>query len=50
MIRKSLLYPIYKEGTDLDAHVWVFQKAIHANGDKDNVNIKNLILHNGQQL
>lgn len=38
-IRKSLSYPIYKEGTNPDAHVRVFPKAINANGEKDNASI-----------
>jgi len=39
MIWKFFLYPIYNEGTDLDVHVRVFQKAINANGKKDDANI-----------
>lgn len=42
MIQKSLLYPIYKEGIDMDVHVWVFRKSINANGEKDYANIINL--------
>jgi hypothetical protein len=42
MIQKSLSYPIYKAGTNLDAHVRVFRKAINANGEKDDANIINL--------
>jgi len=38
---KSLSYFIH-EGTNLDAHLWVFRKAIHANEEKDNANIINL--------
>jgi len=40
--RKSLPYPIYYVGTNLDAHVQVFKKAIQANGEKQDVNIMNL--------
>ncbi len=41
--RKSLPYPIYYVGTNLDAHVQVFRKAIQANGEKQDVNIMNLL-------
>jgi hypothetical protein len=47
-IWKCLSYHIYKEGTNPDVHVSVFQKAINANGEKDNANINNLVLHNSQ--
>lgn len=40
--RKSLSYFIYKEGTNLDVHLWVFRKAIHANEEKDDAYIINL--------
>jgi hypothetical protein len=40
--RKSLLYPIYSVGTYPNAHVWVFWKAIQANGEERKVNIMNL--------
>ncbi len=36
------MFPIYSIGTDLDVHVWMFQKAIHANGEKRDTNIMNL--------
>ncbi len=35
-------YPIYNAGTDLDAHVQVFQKAIQANGERNDLDILNL--------
>jgi hypothetical protein len=37
--QKSLPYPIYSAKTDLDAHVRVFQKAIQANGERNDVDI-----------
>jgi hypothetical protein len=40
--RKSLLYPIYSVGTNPNAHVWLFWKAIQANGEERDVNIMNL--------
>ncbi len=40
--RKSLPYPVYTTQMDPDAHVWVFCKAIHANGEKHDANIINL--------
>jgi hypothetical protein len=40
--KKSLPYPIYIMGMDLDAHVLVFHKAIHANGKKNDADIVNL--------
>jgi hypothetical protein len=44
------IYPIYKKGTDPNAHVQVFWKAINANGEKDNADTNCLVLHNGQQF
>jgi hypothetical protein len=41
-MRKSLPYLIYTIGTHLDAHVWVFRKAIKVNGEKNDVDIINL--------
>jgi len=41
--RKSLFYPIYIIGTNLNVHVPVFHKAIQANGDKNDVDIINLL-------
>jgi hypothetical protein len=40
--QKSLPYPIYSVGIDLDAHVQVFQKAIQAKGERNDPNIINL--------
>ncbi len=41
---KSLPYPIYTAGTDPDAHVQVFCKAIQANGEKNDDGIVNLFI------
>jgi hypothetical protein len=40
--RKSLPYLIYTVGTDPNAHVRVFWKAIQANGEKNDADIVNL--------
>jgi hypothetical protein len=40
--KKSLPYLIYTIGTDLDAHVHVFQKVIQTNGEKNDADIINL--------
>jgi hypothetical protein len=40
--RKSPSYRMYIIGIDLDVHVRVFNKAIHANGEKNDSNIVNL--------
>ncbi len=40
-IRKSMPYPIYIVGTDLNAHVKVFKKVIEANGEYNNFDIVN---------
>jgi hypothetical protein len=40
--QKSLPYLIYNVGTKPDAHVWVFRKAIQANGERNDLNIFNL--------
>jgi hypothetical protein len=42
-IRKSVPYPIYIVGIDLDAHVRVFKKAIQANGEKNDFDIVNML-------
>jgi hypothetical protein len=42
-LRKLLSYPIYSIRIDIDAHVWVFWKAIQVNGEKQNVDIVNLV-------
>ncbi len=39
---KSLVYPIYIVGKDLDVCVPIFCKAIQANGDNNDVDIINL--------
>jgi hypothetical protein len=41
--RKSLFYPIYIVGTNIDAHVPVFHKAIQANGDKNDIDVINIL-------
>jgi hypothetical protein len=40
--QKSLPYLIYSVGIDLDAHVWVFWKAIQTNGERNDSDIINL--------
>ncbi len=40
-IRKSLPYPVYITGTNLNAHVRVFKKVIQANGEYNNFDIVN---------
>jgi len=40
--KRSLPYPIYNVKMNLDAHVHMFCKATHANGEKNDVNIVNL--------
>ncbi len=40
--QKSLAYPIYNVGTKPNAHIWVFQKVIQANGEGNDLNISNL--------
>jgi hypothetical protein len=39
---KSLPYPIYNMGTYPNANVCIFGKAIHANGENNDVDIVNL--------
>ncbi len=36
---KSFPYPMYNAGTNLNAHVRVFQKAIQANGERNDPDI-----------
>jgi hypothetical protein len=40
-IRKSIPYPIYIARTNLNAHVQIFCKAIHANGENNDADIIN---------
>ncbi len=39
---KSFPYPIYCAWTDPNAHVWVFQKAVQANGESNDLDVVNL--------
>ncbi len=41
--KKSLPYPIYTMKMNLDVHVQVFHKAIHANGENNDANIIDLL-------
>ncbi len=41
-LNKLLSYPIYSVGTNSNAHVQVFRKAIQANGEKRDIEIMNL--------
>ncbi len=46
---KHLPYLIYVKDTNLDAHIWVFKKAIKVNGktfNRDIINLINFILQN----
>jgi hypothetical protein len=40
--KKSLTYLIYSIGTNSNVHVWVFQKIIQVNGEKQDTDIMNL--------